>query len=116
MPIERNHDCNHMVCGSPRCGNSFCYICGQEAPAWSNHWREGGCPKTGNLDDPAANFNPPEDENDILAAEAYQAWIDGTDEPERVIRYLSDFRDRCEAHRHHDAEAGRAAQIADLLI
>jgi hypothetical protein len=44
--VELAEACNQMSC---QCGVSFCYICGKEAEASSDHWlRElGGCPRWG---------------------------------------------------------------------
>ncbi|KAM0721431.1 hypothetical protein Q7P37_002355 [Cladosporium fusiforme] len=47
--IELSEACNHMHC---RCGEDFCYLCGERAKEGSDHWREreGGCPKYGGKD------------------------------------------------------------------
>lgn len=50
--IELSDGCNHISCV---CGTGFCFLCGERAQHYGQHWRRGGCPQ----------FNHPEDENAI---------------------------------------------------
>jgi hypothetical protein len=62
--VELAEACNQMSC---QCGVSFCYICGKEAEAGSDHWlRElGGCPRWGQRGSEREIYD--NDEHDVVA-------------------------------------------------
>ena len=41
--VELGEACNHMTCAY--CWTEFCFVCGTEQTALSEHWRRGGCPR-----------------------------------------------------------------------
>lgn len=53
MDVRSSYDVlsqNHMTCLT--CDCSFCYLCGEEAGAYSSHWNEGNpCPRYGRPND-----------------------------------------------------------------
>lgn len=44
IKVHLRDACNHMTC---ICGTEFCYICGEEALGYSEHWGFGSCPRFG---------------------------------------------------------------------
>jgi hypothetical protein len=85
--VELAEACNQMSC---QCGVSFCYICGKEAEASSDHWlRElGGCPRWGQRgserewydDDHDDDENDDNDDTDDAGAADMVPWERGDGE------------------------------------
>ncbi|KAK3632959.1 hypothetical protein LTR56_016007 [Elasticomyces elasticus] len=42
-PIQLGEACNHVICSY--CKTSFCFVCGTQQSADSDHWYRGGCPR-----------------------------------------------------------------------
>lgn len=69
--IQLIDGCNHMVC---KCGQEFCYVCGQPAPR-NSHWdpTRGGCPRYNHPSGTNANWDIGAEYDDALDEVVHQA-------------------------------------------
>lgn len=69
--VQLRDGCNHVKCRMPACGRSFCYICGEDAVEYSNHWAVGSsCPKYNQPDAPNARFEAGQEEEQLARIRA----------------------------------------------